>query len=81
MVTSAIIAKLDICQTSSQLNIHGKEYVAKKLVDIGEGPGEVPIHRAAALLIADLIRLKRMEHFGNQFKSLAIQQGIQITSA
>src|ERR1700683_2535760 len=46
-----------------KLVIDDTDYVAKKLVNIGDNSGDVDIEDAARLLMADLIRLKRMAHF------------------
>jgi hypothetical protein len=62
------------------LEINGEQYVAKELVDIGEGRCKVPAESAARFLVSDLVRLKRMDHFQRLFKALAIQKGVQIES-
>lgn len=36
------------------------------------------IGRATDILIADLIRLKRMAHFAHAFRSLALEHGVDL---
>jgi hypothetical protein len=73
---------LSACGTNTlgQLKIDNQDYVAKQLVDIGEGRSGVTVWDAASLLMADLIRLKRMEHFATLFKTVAMRRSVQITS-
>ena len=62
-----------------QLRIDGKEYAAKKLVNIGNGRSNcIPISDAIENLTADLIRLKRMAYFASRFKLLAQDYQVQI---
>ncbi|KAI1794277.1 hypothetical protein LXA43DRAFT_1091810 [Ganoderma leucocontextum] len=61
------------------LQIDGRPYVAKKLVNVGGGRSEhIPVSQAINALTADLIRLKRMTYFAKKFKSLALEEGINI---
>ncbi|KIM59691.1 hypothetical protein SCLCIDRAFT_27100 [Scleroderma citrinum Foug A] len=61
------------------LIIDGKEYVAKKLVNIGQGCGEViSTSEACQYLVLDLIRLKRLDYFSLRFRDYAMQKGADI---
>jgi hypothetical protein len=62
----------------SQLVIGGMEYVAKKLVNSGQGCGKVTLEKANDLLTSDLIRLKRMAVFADTFVAHAIRAGAEI---
>jgi hypothetical protein len=64
---------------TSQLVIGGLEYVAKKLVDSGQGCGKVTLDKANDLLTSDLIRLKRMAVFAGTFMERAIRVGAEIS--
>ena len=56
-----------------------QSYVAKKLVNVGGGRSEdILLPKAVSVLTADLIRLKRMAYFADQFKELARDQGVDI---
>ena len=59
--------------------IGGVEYVAKKLVDAGQGHGKVTLEEANNLLTSDLVRLKRMAVFTDTFMARAIRAGAEIT--
>ncbi|OAX31332.1 hypothetical protein K503DRAFT_806148 [Rhizopogon vinicolor AM-OR11-026] len=58
------------------LVIENKEYVAKKLVDISRGHGQLTIKDACKFLTTDLICLKRMSHFETKFAQRVIQEGV-----
>jgi hypothetical protein len=62
------------------LVIENKEYVAKKLVDISHGRGQLTIQDACKFLTADLIRLKRMSYFETKFAQHVIQEGVDTAS-
>lgn len=65
-----------------QLQIGGQAYVAKKLVNVGSGRSEdIPISQAINVLTTDLIRLKRMDYFAKKFKSLTLDEGIDISGS
>ena len=55
------------------------EYVAKKLVDAGQGRGKVTLDEATDLLTSDLIRLKRMVAFTSTFMARVIRMGAEIS--
>jgi hypothetical protein len=59
--------------------IGGEEFVAKKLVDIGNGRGRVPLPEAVRLLSADLVRLKRMAYFAKAFFIRGEREGAELT--
>ena len=59
--------------------IDDKEYVAKELVDIGTGRGDLTLEEAAIFLTADLIRLKRMAYFARAFFIRASRAGAETT--
>ena len=61
-----------------KLVIDDMDYVAKKLVNIGDNSGDVDIKDAARLLMADLIRLKRMAHFSKGFTARVAMFGAEI---
>ena len=59
--------------------IEDKAYVAKKLVNAGEGrSADIPLSKASSILTADLIRIKRMAYFADKFKAAAYDQGVDI---
>jgi hypothetical protein len=60
-----------------KLVIGGLEYVAKKLVNSGQG--KVTLDKANDLLTSDLIRLKRMAVFAGTFIARAIRAGAEIS--
>nr|VWP01454.1 Lmo1883 protein [Ganoderma boninense] len=63
------------------LRIGNKPYVAKKVINIGGGRSEdILLPKAVSVLTADLIRLKRMAYFADQFKELARDQGVDIAA-
>ena len=65
-----------------QLQINGQAFVAKKLVNVGGGRSEkIPIAQAINILTADLIRLKRMAYFAEKFKSLILDEGLDVAGA
>jgi hypothetical protein len=64
---------------ASQLVIGGMEYVAKKLVNSGQGSEKVTLDKANHLLTSDLIRLKRMAAFADTFMARAIREGAEIS--
>jgi len=43
--------------------IKGEQFVAKKLINTGNGHGPVPLPEAFWLLSVDLVWLKQMEYF------------------
>lgn len=55
------------------------EYVAKKLVNSGQGCGKVTLDKANELLTSDLIRLKLMASFAATFMARAIRAGAEIS--
>lgn len=59
--------------------IAGEEFVAKALVDVGRGHGDVSLDEAVQFLSADLVRLKRMEYFSKAFVSRVAQEGAETT--
>ncbi|KAG1879843.1 hypothetical protein F4604DRAFT_1954189 [Suillus subluteus] len=58
------------------LVIENKEYVAKKLVDISHGHGQLTIKDACKFLTTDLICLKQMSYFETKFAQHVIQEGV-----
>jgi len=62
-----------------QMIIAGKEFVAKVLVDVGRGHGDVSSDEAVQLLSADLVHLKQMESFAKAFFACMAQEGAEIT--
>ena len=63
----------------AQMIINGEQFVAKKLVDTGNGRGHVPLPEAVRFLSADLVRLKRMEYFAKAFFTRGVQEGAELT--
>jgi hypothetical protein len=61
--------------------IEGGQFVAKELVDTGNGRGNVSLPEAVRFLSADLARLKRMEYFAKAFFIRAEQEGAELTCA
>jgi hypothetical protein len=59
--------------------IGGEEFVAKKLVDTGNGRGHVPLPEAVWLLSVNLVRLKRMVYFAKAFFICGEQEGAKLT--
>jgi len=59
--------------------IKGEQFVAKKLIDTGNGRGHVPLPEAVQFLSADLIRLKRMEYFAKAFFTRGEREGAELT--
>src|ERR1700679_2573761 len=59
--------------------IKGEQFVAKKLVDTGNGRGHIPLPEAVRFLSADLVRLKRMEYFAKAFFTRGEQEGAELT--
>jgi hypothetical protein len=64
-----------------QMIIEGERFVAKKLVDTGNGRGHVPLPETVRLLSADLVRLKRMEYFTKAFFARGEQERAELTCA
>jgi hypothetical protein len=64
-----------------QMIIGGEEFVAKALVDVGCGHGDVSLDEAVQLLSADLVCLKQMEFFAKAFFACVAQEGADITCA
>ena len=58
--------------------IEGDQFVAKKLVNTGNGRGHVSLPEAVQFLSADLIRLKRMEYFAKAFFTWGGQEGAEL---
>ncbi|KAJ6580936.1 kinase-like domain-containing protein [Mycena capillaripes] len=61
-----------------QFKINGDNqcYVAKKVVDVGKGPGVDVTSSANKLILGrDLVRLKRLEYFKNNFLNHASKKG------
>ncbi|KAN0111405.1 hypothetical protein V8E52_008561 [Russula decolorans] len=54
-------------------------FVAKKLIDTGNGRGHVPLPEAVRFLSADLVRLKRMEYFSKAFFTRGEREGAELT--
>jgi hypothetical protein len=69
----------DITSSKAQMIIKGEQYVAKKLIDTGNGRGRVPLSEAVRFLSADLVRLKRMEYFTKAFFMRGEQEGAELT--
>jgi hypothetical protein len=65
----------------SQIVIDNGEFVAKKLVDIGNGRETLTITKQCELLTADLVRLKRMAYFARLFVNTAVQKAVEISGA
>lgn len=61
-----------------QLEYNNQRWVAKKLVDIGQGRGSVTLEQAERFMIAELIRIRRMDYFMTSFKALAGDRGAEI---
>jgi hypothetical protein len=59
--------------------IAGEEFVAKALVDVGRGHGDVSLDESVRFLSADLVRLKRMEYFAKAFFARVAQEGAETT--
>jgi hypothetical protein len=59
--------------------IEGKRFVAKKVVDIGNGCGNVPLPEAVWLLSADLVWLKQMDYFAKAFFVCGEREGAELT--
>ncbi|KAN0109248.1 Protein kinase-like domain containing protein [Russula decolorans] len=59
--------------------IAGEQFVAKKLIDTGNGRGHVPLPEAVRFLSADLVRLKRMEYFSKAFFTRGEREGAELT--
>jgi hypothetical protein len=59
--------------------IEGKQFVAKKLVDVGNGCGNVSSLEAVWLLSADLVQLKWMDYFAKAFFACGEQEGAKLT--
>ena len=65
-----------------QMQIDSQPHVAKKLVNVGSGRSRnIPVSQAISVLTADLIRLKRMAYFAQKFKSLSLEEGIDIAGS
>lgn len=64
-----------------QMIIAGEEFVAKVLVDVGYGHGDVLLDEAVRLLLVDLVYLKQMEFFAKAFFAHVAQEGAEITCA
>jgi hypothetical protein len=64
-----------------QMIIEGEQFVAKKLVDTRNGRGRVSLPEAVRLLLADLVRLKRMEYFANAFFARGERERAELTCA
>ena len=54
--------------------IDDREYIAKELMDVGNGRGELALEEALTYLSADLVRLKRMAYFARSFFSRAAHE-------
>ena len=61
-----------------QFYIGKNQYVAKKLVDVGDGYGIVDEDTALDVHSGDLVRLKTMEHFREQFVQEAKKLNVAI---
>jgi hypothetical protein len=61
--------------------IAGEEFIAKELVDVGRGHGDVTLDEAVQFLSADLVRLKRMDFFAKDFFARVAQEGAETTCA
>ena len=59
--------------------IKGEQFVAKKLVDTGNGQGHVPLPEAVLLLSVDLVQLRQMEYFAKVFFTWGEQEGAELT--
>ena len=59
--------------------IKGEQFVAKKLVDMGNGRGPVPLPEAVRLLSADLVRMKWMEYFAKAFFARGEWEGTELS--
>lgn len=59
--------------------IEGDQFVAKKLIDTGNGRGHVSLPEAVRFLSADLVRLKRMEYFAKAFFTRGEREGAELT--
>ncbi|KAL0952448.1 hypothetical protein HGRIS_006717 [Hohenbuehelia grisea] len=60
------------------LKINNKEYVAKKLVNIGKGQEDLDADTAAPHLTQDLVRLRRMATFADLFMEHASNAGAEV---
>lgn len=59
--------------------IGNNQFVAKELVDIGHGRGrDITAEKSASFLLADLIRIKRMNYFAAGFGAHADREGAEI---
>ena len=58
--------------------IEGDQFVAKKLIDTGNGHGHVSLPEAVQFLSADLVRLKRMEYFAKAFFTWGEWEGAKL---
>jgi len=59
--------------------IDNEEFVAKALVDVGHGRGDVTLQEQVRLLSADLVHLKRMDFFAKSFFAHVAQEDAKIT--
>jgi hypothetical protein len=73
--------ELGVLTQTLQMIIAGEEFVAKALVDVGRGHGDVSLDEAVRLLSADLVRLKWMEFFAKAFFARVAHEGAEITCA
>ncbi|KAF4568636.1 hypothetical protein EYR36_010649 [Pleurotus pulmonarius] len=64
------------------LVIEGQQYVAKKLVNAGEGliEGGVPVATALKCLTTDIVRLTRLRTFMDQFYARAREYGAEVAN-
>ncbi|KAF9502151.1 hypothetical protein BDN71DRAFT_1500301 [Pleurotus eryngii] len=62
--------------------IEGQQYVAKKLVNAGEGlvEGGVPVATALKCLTTDIVRLMRLRSFMDQFYARAREYGAEVAN-
>ncbi len=64
---------------SHKLHIGDRQYAAKKLINVGEGPNHsIDIDQSVRILQADLVRLKRMQHFTKLFMHKAMDQDVDV---
>ena len=43
--------------------------------------GDIPVSQCISVLTAELIRLKRMAYFAQKFKSLTLEEGIDVAGS
>ena len=64
-----------------ELIINGEQFVAKKLVDTRKGCGNLSLPEEVRFLSANLVQLKRMDHFLKAFLLRAERESAEITCA